>query len=67
VLLTELLQHAGVGRQFALRRLLAGLEAETVVQDRAQLGRGVEVELLAASSYTCGLERGHPFADATRP
>ena len=59
----QLLEHAGVGRQLALGRLLARLQAELVVQDLPKLGRRVQVELLAGLRVDLGLQRGHAVAD----
>ena len=59
----ELLEHARVGRELSLGRLLPGLQAELLVQDLPQLRRRVEVELLAGLRVDLGLQRRHAVAD----
>ena len=63
VLVAELLEHARVGRELPLRRLLPGLQAELAVEHLAQLRRRVQVELPSGLLVDLGLARRHPVAD----
>ena len=63
VLVAELLEHARIGRELALRRLLAGLQTELAVEHLAQLRRRVQVELPSGALVDLGLARRHPVAD----
>ncbi len=64
VVRAQLLKHARVGGELALRRLLPRLQTQLVVEDLAQLRRRVEVELLPGLLVDRGLQRGHALAHA---
>ena len=66
VLLGHLLQRVGVGRRPGLR-LLHRREAELLEQDRAQLRRGVHVELLARVRVDLGLAAGGTASPSSLP
>ncbi len=62
VVVAQLLEHAGVRRQLALRGLLPGLQSELVVEHLTQLRWRVQVELATRLPEDLRSEGRHPIA-----